>query len=333
MTNAASNASPPFFANAEIIVLEPAEVHVPDRIGFLHDDKAVALGKLMAADGQRDPIKVRARKPTKTHPQEWELIAGLHRLTGAQMVGILIYALEVVGDDALMREIEASENIHRRDFEPLERAAFTGALMTAAQERIAKEHGDIKQQALAIKLRWQRVNEGVERREDALTTETSDTCATMAHVYGWEESAGDAMGISRRSIHRDLTLYRLIIQPLPDLVEPLSKHAVVGSNAKALQSIARIRDEKTRRTVIEFLIAYPAATLENAMSEVGLGSGPDATPVAHQKHYNAISGGWSRLSLSEQNRFLPRLAALLTDGQKRELRDQIDRELAEGNGA
>lgn len=53
---------PPFFANAQVMALDPAEIFVPDRIGFYHEDKATALGRLIAVDGQRDPIKVQPRK-------------------------------------------------------------------------------------------------------------------------------------------------------------------------------------------------------------------------------------------------------------------------------
>ena len=56
---------PPFFANAQVLALDPADVLVPTRIGFLHEDKAVALGRLMAVDGQRTPINVVRGKNAK----------------------------------------------------------------------------------------------------------------------------------------------------------------------------------------------------------------------------------------------------------------------------
>ena len=44
----------PVLANAQLLELAPGDVMIPERIGFLHEDKAAALGRLMAVDGQRD---------------------------------------------------------------------------------------------------------------------------------------------------------------------------------------------------------------------------------------------------------------------------------------
>jgi hypothetical protein len=95
------------------------------------------------------------------------------------------------------------------------------------------------------------------RPDQALTEEVDDTCATVAHVYGWEESVGEALGMSRRSIHRDLELFRLIIEPFGDLIEPLSRHPIVGESAAQLRAIAQVREEADRRRVIEALLADP----------------------------------------------------------------------------
>ena len=104
---------PPFFANAQVMALDPAEIFVPDRIGFYHEDKATALGRLIAVDGQRDPIKVQPRKGK----QPWKLVTGLHRLRGCEMEGIQVYALEVQGKAEDLADLEASADrareIHR----------------------------------------------------------------------------------------------------------------------------------------------------------------------------------------------------------------------------
>jgi len=61
----------------------------------------------------------------------------------------------------------------------------------------------------------------------------------LAQAYGWEELVGEALGMSRRSIHRDLELFRLIIEPFPALVEDLSRHPVVGENASRARADPR----------------------------------------------------------------------------------------------
>ena len=141
---------------------------------------------------------------------------------------------------------------------------------------------------------------------------------------------GEALGMSRRTIHNDLTLYRLIIQPFPDLAEALAKHPVVGENGSQLKALAQVKDEALRRTVIERLLADHEIGVEDAKIAARAGAAvPLATPVAHQKHYNAIEGAWSRLSLDQKRQFVPKLASMLTPDMKRALRDRLTEELGE----
>ena len=321
------NGRPSLLAGATLFEVSPAHVDEGDRIGFLHEDKAAALGRLMAVDGQRDPIKVVANKKNPEKP--WRLVTGMHRLIGARIECIPVWAIEVSGTPEDLADLEASENLHRRPLAPIERAKFTAALVQAARDRIAREHGELKQQAMAIKARWDRVKIGETLAQKALTDETGDTCATIAHVYGWEESVGDALGMSRRTIHNDLQLFRLVIEPFPTLVEALSNHPVVGENAKQLRDIAQVKDEGHRRRAIELLLADPELSADEALVQIGLGKvGADATPVAHQKFFNQIKGGWARLSVGLKKQFLPDMAALLdTPGLKADMRDMLDREL------
>lgn len=320
------SAAPPYFANAEVMALDPATIEIPARIGFLHQDKAAALGRLMAVDGQRDPIKVVAQ-PKKAKP--WRLVTGMHRLTGALIEDIQVYAIEVLGKPEDLAELEASENLHRRPLGPIERAKFTAALVQAAQDRIAREHGGLKQQKLAVKARWDRVRAGESRAEDALSEEVGDTCAKIAHVYGWEESVGEALGMSRRTIHNDLQLFRLLIEPFHDLAEQLANHPVVGENAKQLRAIADVKDEAARRQVIDALLADHEIGTDDARILAGVDRPAGPPPAPYQKHLNAIEGGWSRLGLTEKRTFIPKFVSMLTPDLKRSLRDQLNKELGE----
>lgn len=318
-------------AGAKLFEVAPAHVDEGDRIGFLHEDKAAALGRLMAVDGQRDPIKVIANP--KNPEQPWRLVTGMHRLIGARIECITVWAIEVSGSPQDLADLEASENLHRRPLEPIERAKFTAALVQAAQERIAREHGELSHQQLGAKLRWERVKHGETRAEDALTDDTADACATMAQAYGWEESVGEALGMSRRSIHRDLELHRLIIAPFPAFAEALSRHPVVGANAAQLRLIAQVKAEADRRRVIEALLIDDTLSADVALASLGLGRGsatPDATPLPWQKHINAMTGGWSRLGTREKTIFLrDHFVPLLTDAEKRALRDRLEQELGD----
>lgn len=327
--NAGSAGRASLLSGATLFEVAPGHVDEGDRIGFLHEDKAAALGRLMAVDGQRDPIKVVANKKNPAKP--WRLVTGMHRLIGARIECIPVWAIEVSGTAEDLADLEASENLHRRPLAPIERAKFTFALVQAARARLARDHGDIKQQKLAVKARWDRVKHGESRAESALTEEVGDTCAKIARVYGWAESTGEALGMSRRSIHNDLQLYRLIIEPFPTLAEALSKHPVVGENGKQLRDIAQVKDEATRRRVIEALIDDAELSADMALASCGVGhGGTAATPVAHQKHFNAITSGWDRLGQRERSMFLrEHFVPLLTPGQKRELRDRLDEELGD----
>lgn len=77
------NARGSLLSGANLIELSPHHVDEGARIGFLHEDKAAALGRLMAVDGQRDPIKVVANPKNPERP--WRLVTGMHRLIGARM--------------------------------------------------------------------------------------------------------------------------------------------------------------------------------------------------------------------------------------------------------
>lgn len=246
---------PPFFANAQVMALDPAEIFVPDRIGFYHEDKATALGRLIAVDGQRDPIKVQPRKGN----QPWKLVTGLHRLRGCEMEGIQVYALEVQGQAEDLADLEASENLHRRPLGPIERAKFTAALVQAAQDRIAREHGDLKQHQLGAKARWQRVKDKETTADQVLQQEADDAADKMSAAYSWQESVADALGLDRRTIRRDLSLFRLLIEPFPDLIEALAKHPVVGENARSLRWKSEVRSVRLPawRDQSKFLPRFP----------------------------------------------------------------------------
>jgi len=312
---------------ATLLELSPHHVDEGQRIGFLHEDKAAALGRLMAVDGQRDPIKV-VRTGNADLP--WRLVTGMHRLIGSRIEGLTVFAIEVSGKPEHLAELEASENLHRRPLQPIERAKFTAALVAAAQARIAREHGNLTHQQRGIRKRWDAVRKGEMRAEAALTEEVGDTCATIAQVYGWEESVSDALGMSRRTIHNDLELFRLVIEPFGELAEQLSKHPVVGENAAQLRAIAKVRDQVQRRRVIELLLADPELSADEARVRAGIDIPTDAAGGApHQKYFNQIEGGWARLGVAEKRQFLPKIAAMLTEGMKRELRDLLSQEIGE----
>jgi ParB family transcriptional regulator, chromosome partitioning protein len=330
MTGSAS-----LLADAKLFEISPQHVDEGARIGFLHEDKAAALGRLMAVDGQRDPIKVVANPKNPDKP--WRLVTGMHRLIGARIEGITVWAIEVSGKPEALADLEASENKHRRTLSPIEDAKFVAALTKAAQERIARNRGGLKQQELAIRARWARVKSGEQRADEALRDEVQDTLSDHATAYGadavsWEKAVDEAFGMGRDAIYRALRLYRFIVEPFPGMAEALSRHPIVGANAKQLREIADVTDEVMRKAVIEALLEDDELTVAEVKVRLGIGmtgAAQAATPVAHQKFHDQITGGWQRLNTAEKRRFLPTMVSMLTPEMKREMRDRLDAELGE----
>lgn len=318
-------------SGAKLFELSPLHVDEGSRIGFLHQDKAAALGRLMAVDGQRDPIKVVAQ-PKNAH-QPWRLVTGMHRLIGARIEGITVWAIEVTGKPEDLADLEASENLHRRPLAPLERAKFTAALVMAAQERIARQHGNLTQYQRGAKARWDAVRKHEMLAEQALKDETEDACSNLQQAYGWEQSVGDALGMERTAIYRDMRLYRLLIEPFPaELVEALAAHPVVGENASQLKTIAAIRNEGQRRQVIELLLGDPELSADEAKVRQGIGGADHSAAPRRglEKYRNQIKGGWVHLNLREKREFIPDMVTMLsTPDLKREMRDRLNEELGD----
>lgn len=81
--------------NRAIMELPIASVGVGIRIGFYNPEHAARLGASIAAEGQHDPIHVKRNGNAAKLP--WTLVAGLHRMRGAELAGLTtIDAIQVV---------------------------------------------------------------------------------------------------------------------------------------------------------------------------------------------------------------------------------------------
>jgi len=318
---------------AEILKIDPDDIDVDlsGRIGFYFEDKARAFGRLMAVDGQRDLVKVSRSEPGTEQP--WRLHVGLHRTMGARHEGFPIFAIEVSGTPEQLAELETSENLHRRKMEPIEQAKMVAAFATAMQERLAREHGDISQQQIAIRARWDAARGVRQLTEKALHDECADTDDTMSRVYGWQETAAEAFGFDKRTIQRAIRINRLLIEPFDsETVRALADHPVVGKNQKQLLDLTAIVSELKRREVVEILLADRSLSADDARVQAGVASnnGKDAPRRPIEKYRNQITGGWERLSLGEKRRFIPDLATMLHTAElKRAMRDRLNKELGD----
>lgn len=287
----------------KVLQIAVDDIVVGDRIGILWPDKAAALGQLIAAKGQRTPINIRANGPKATKP--WTLVAGWHRLEGAKLVGLRVIDAIQVFDD--FREVEAEENLYRRNLAPIERACFVRAIADAAEDRLKDQHGDLTPQQIGIRKRWADVASkapGVIRQDDINDADAEHSAANFATLYGWQESTAQAIGMSKRSVRDDLALHRAIIAPFPDLYEALARHPIVGENASALREIASYA-EPSRRAIIEGLIQAPDMTLAQALEGLALKAGKAPTPTGATKYMDNAGSNIARLTLGQQKDWAP----------------------------
>lgn len=291
-----------------IIEIDPSTVGYSNRIGLLWPDKVEAMAALMQRDGQNDPIKVRK---SQVDGGDWMLVAGLHRLEGAKLAGLMVKAIVVDGDATQLRLIEASENMHRRDLGPIEKALFVRALADVYEAQFTRDFGGASAQEIGQRKRWEAERGAAQHRPDKLAEiEADHSAATIAGLYGWQKLAADALDMSPRSLRDYLLIHRQIIAPLPDHYEDLARHPL-GQKRANVMKLADIGDLGDRRAVIDCILEWPVGkiTVEQAMAEVGCADPKGPAPAQGQtKFLNNAAANLDRLSASSWRSWAPTLA-------------------------
>lgn len=296
----------------EIFPINPADVRIGERVGLFWPEKAAALGALMARDGQTDPIKVVWNEIASG----WQLVTGLHRLQGARALMLpWINAIEVKGSPAKLRRMEASENIHRRDLGPLERAMHIRAIADDIEARWSAGYEGLSPQAIGQIRRWESDRAkapGVLRDEQLAASEALASAAMSGGTYGWQEEAAESLGLSARSLQRSLMLHRRLIAPFErDLVEDFAG-TPAGGNQTSLDEIGRIVDVETRRRVILAIIDNPALSVDQAIHIADGTAKPLKVRVTGDtKFMNNAGANLSRLSVAGWKIFAPTLASMV----------------------
>lgn len=320
------SAHPPYFSNAEILTLDPTTID-PDfngRIGLYYPAKCEALAALISVHGQNEPIKVVKSNPLSKTP--WRLVAGSHRLHACISLGIDVRAIEVMGDDAALAQIQASENMDRRELEPLERALFVHAVAEAAKKRVLAEHGVDSQAALAGKARQNKVQYTEQEKADEVAASAVDNLST---AYSWKAEVAESLGLGAKEIQRSIRIYRCICEPLGALTDKFKDHPVakVADNLLKLAALER----GIRLQVINVLLAGPA-DLDYALRHVGvIKDAPYQSP--YTKFSSQILGGWGRLGTAERRKFIPELVTAIPVGMRDDFVREIERQKAENSKA
>jgi predicted transcriptional regulator len=313
-----------------VLQLNPNDIEIGERVGIFWPIWAEALGNLIDAKGQRTPISVRKNGPNARMP--WTLVTGRHRLEGVKLKGLrAIDAIEVFGDADELLDIQASENMDRRDLAPIERACHIRAMADVAEARVNGQHAGLSPQQIAVRARWDAEKAkapGVVREDDLNDAEAAYTADNMSVVYGWSDEIAAALGLTERTVFRDLALHRALIAPFPDLYEGLARHPIVGENASALRDIASIRDVATRRDLIEALIDTPDMTLAQAKEGLGLSSTAPPAATGATKYMNGVTSNLARLSASQQVSIASSIAEQMKPTALQALRAALDARIA-----
>ncbi|PAL25514.1 ParB/RepB/Spo0J family partition protein [Sphingopyxis sp. GW247-27LB] len=321
-------AAAPIDAAVEVFPINPDDVYIPAGIGMFWPEEAAAIGASMKRDGQNDPIKVVFRN------DRWELVAGRHRTHGARAMRLpWIYAIEVKGTAAELRLIEASENIHRRNFGPIERALFVRAIADDAEARWSEGHDGMTPQQIGQIKRWEKERakvDGVVRPDDAANMEAEYSSAKLAGLYGWQDEVAETLGLSSRSLQRSLLIHRQLIAPFePEVWEELAR-SPHGRNASSLEALCRIKDADARRDTIDLLIDNPALKVEQALAIVDeQAPQPKVRVTGDTKYMDNAGSNLARLSASGWRSFAPALAESIKPSALLAVRDAIEARIAE----
>jgi ParB family transcriptional regulator, chromosome partitioning protein len=344
----ASQAKPADVVVDQVLELAPETIEVSDdsRIGFFFPEKAEAYAVLIAANGQRDPIKVRRNGSRAKFP--WTLVAGRHRHAACVIAGIKVRAIEVKGDADELRSVQASENLDRRELAPLEKAMFVAAVVDVAQAKVRALHGGKSQQQVAIEQRWNGSNGGDDIRGGNLPQriegvqftpiEKADAEAelagqALAATYRWREASAAACGLSIDALKRSLRIFRIIVEPNRDLMQAF-KDCAAAANASALLAIcAQGGNPANVRKAIEWLIAHPQAkTADEALVALDMmpsrGSAAAAPATGDTKFLNGLQSNLQRLSLSGQRRAADVIAQSIAPSALVAVRDALNARIA-----
>ncbi|MGQ3101052.1 MAG: ParB/RepB/Spo0J family partition protein [Sphingopyxis solisilvae] len=283
----------------EIVLLDPALIDATDRLRPIDPVWAEALGGIMAAEGQRTPIEV-CRLPGKAG---FRLVTGAHRHSGATLKGLMLRA-EIVDNDATDRRLrEISENLHRRDLDPIDRATFVAELVDVHKARAGINREQDGRSASA-NARWQQV----------LQAEAEDANVTMTNAYGWAQAAAERLGYSRSKVERDLFLVRRIPASVIDALRR-ADHPVLR-NAGQLRALAKL-DDSAQRKVLGLLLHHDmqiAGAPFSSVSAAIAAMNDKQAPSPDAKRLSAFISSFGRMGLTEKKGALDHLARMLPAG-------------------
>lgn len=183
-----------------------ADIEVGARKRKLDESKVQSLAESFTSIGQLQPITV-----SRGDYGTYRLIAGLHRLEAAKLIGWeAIQATEFEGDAVAVELAEIDENLMRNDLTVLERG----------------EHLARRQELVGFK-------RGGDRRSDEFQS------ATVAVRKTTNELAHE-IGLSERSARRSIQVARNIVPEVKDAI----RNTEIANSTTQLLELARLAPEK-----------------------------------------------------------------------------------------
>lgn len=257
-----------------------------DRVGFFNDAHARQLGQSMAAEGQRAPIQLRRNGPNAG--KKWTLVAGLHRLRGAEHVGLThIDAIQVADKSATraeLRRMELAENLSHRFRRPIERAIMMVELARLEEAADHPEHVGESRQARGGRLK-------------------NSASVTVTVAGNWRERAARAFGCSLSSFEKHCRLHKAIVQTMPDLAQAVNDHPL-GESLSAVTTLAQIKADRERRAAaIMMLTRTDWLNMTAVLVAAGVASS-NGFRVDPSNHRAVIGNTWSKMPEGEQRAFI-----------------------------
>lgn len=265
-----------------VVAIPLVEIHVGERMRAVDPEWAEGMARIMARDGQQTPIEV-----CRLEQGGFALVTGGHRLAAANLNGwYSINAIVVSSDWADRRLREVSENLFRRDLDPIDRAAFIAELVDLSRAKSGV--GDQSPQQIAANARWQKL----------VQTEALNASLIMRDAYGWTKQVSERVGLSMQTVERDLMLHRRLS---PQVKALLAGHPAYR-NGSALRSLAKLEAEQQLQ-VAEMLAS-------GAIKGVGEGVAtlqqkPKAS--AEEKRFSTVMSTIGRMGKAERQQLFDHL--------------------------
>jgi hypothetical protein len=131
-------------------------------------------------------------------------------------------------------------------------------------------------------------------------------CDTMSHIYGWTDEVAAELGFSKRTIQRDLFLYRGL---RPSVIELLrEKRHPILKNAAQLRGLAKL--EPAEQAFVARQLATGLAKSVNEAIQRSRGSN-SVTRSVEEKRLSAFLDTFNRMSLTEKRGALAQLAGMI----------------------